>query len=469
MAISSSPFRSYDIRGLVGSELTPFFAQKLGIALVKVFRPARALIGFDMRETSPVFAHALAQSLERQGIVCQIIGLCTTPVFYHAVSSDGTIDLGVMVTASHNPSTYNGFKICRKEAIPVGFGSGMEEIREAFGGVEVEEYKHEPTDAPSSRAVDAYLETVLARLPDRGHSLKVGQPKSIKVVADAGNGMAGLTLPVLARLCPRFHLLPLFWELDGTFPNHEANPLHLASLEQAQELVLKSGACCGFAFDGDGDRIGVIDEKGDVVPGDMLTAVLALELLRVQPGATILYDLRSSWSVPEMIREAGGVPMMCRVGHAHIKKQMRETGALFAGELAMHFYFSSFAYCEASEYVMLLLVELIERSGKSLSQLWRPLQRYAHSGEINTTLTGPADEIFTRLRERFATQASSASELDGLRYEFRDARHPEGDWWFNVRAANTEPLIRLNLETRHPDLLKRRIEEVQALIHSPSS
>lgn len=465
MSNSSSPFKSYDIRGLVGSEIDVTFAETLGGALERVIVPKTCLVGFDMRTSSPDLAKALVGALRKRGVDCIDIGLCTTPVFYHAVATRPEVDLGVMITASHNPSTYNGFKLCRKNAVPIGFGSGMEEIRDAFLSKEQKNGSNvEGGYRRVESAIEDYLEAVLARLPDEGASFHSAKPGSLKVVIDAGNGMAGASLPALGKRLPVLDLVPLYWELDGTFPNHEANPLRTDTLVDLQNRVVKEGALVGFAFDGDGDRIGVVDERGEIVPGDILTGLLAQELLPSHPGARVFYDLRCSWSTPEMIAEAGGVPEMCRVGHAHIKKQMREAGALFAGELAMHFYFAPFANCEASEYAMLLLLQLLQRTGKPLSELWKPFHRYAHSGECNYTVTEAAADVLTRVRTTYESQASQVTVIDGLRYEFRDPANPGQDWWFSVRSSNTEPLIRLNLEARTKDVMRARLKEVEYAI-----
>lgn len=472
MALSSPLFKSYDIRGLVGSEIDVAFAEKLACALVDVIQPKCCVIGFDMRVSSPELAQALIRVFRAKRVDCVEIGLCTTPVFNNEMARYAEADLGVMITASHNPASYNGFKLCRKHAVPIGSGSGMEEICEAFVHNEQEysSFIHAQTAQgvqalgryeQKGDAREGYLTKVLALLPDGGASFQgVGQPTR-KVVIDAGNGMAGSTLPALCARLPGLEVIPLYWELDGNFPNHEANPLNTRTLVDLQARVLAEGAIAGFAFDGDGDRIGVVDEKGQIVPGDALTSLLAQALLPTKPGSRVLYDLRCSWSTPEAIVAAGGVPEQCRVGHAHIKKQMRETGALFAGELSMHFYFSAFANCEASEYAMLLLLARLEKSGKQLSELWRPLQRYAHSGERNFHVTEPIEQVLKRLQETYEAKATSATRIDGLRYEFRSPALPETDWWMSVRASNTEPVIRLNVEARSREVMEARVREVE--------
>lgn len=467
MANSSSPFKSYDIRGLVGSEITPDFAEKLGKALLSVIQPKTVLIGYDMRKTSPMLADCLIQVWRARGVDCIDIGLCTTTVFYDAVVSNTKVDLGIMVTASHNPARYNGFKLCRKAGVPIGAGSGMEEIAHAWFNEEQQKGSlQEKTGSliQPMQAVRDYVKRVIERLPDQGSCLKDLPLRSLKIVIDAGNGMSGLSLPVVTSSLPGFEVIPLYWELDGTFPNHEANPLHAQTLDELRRRVVAERAVAGFAFDGDGDRMGVVDEKGNIVPGDLLTALLAQQVLAHHPGGLVLYDPRSSWSVPEAITSVDGRAAMCRVGHAHIKRQMREKGAIFAGELSMHFYFANFGYCEASEYAMLLLLEALCKTGELLSSLWRPLLRYAHSGERNFHLSESPIVVFKRLEERYGRQASAVSTMDGLRYEFCDPAHPERDWWFSVRASNTEPLLRVNLEARAPEQMNQQVKQLECVI-----
>ncbi len=278
--------------------------------------------------------------------------------------------------------------------------------------------------------------------------------------------MGGIVLPALVPKSRGLEVLKLYWEPDGTFPNHEANPHKVETLEKLRETVLSNQCAFGVAFDGDGDRVGFVDEKGTPIPGDLLLALFARELLREHPGAKILYDLRSSWSVPEVIREAGGEPIMCRVGHAHIKKQMREERALFAGEFSLHFYFSEFGNHETGDYALLLLLKMLIRERRPLSALWLPLKRYCHSGEINFTVKNQAGAI-QALKEYYQHQATSASHLDGLRMEFRYPNLPDEDWWFSVRSSNTEPFLRLNLEAKNEKELERRKQELSALMTRP--
>jgi phosphomannomutase len=456
-----SLFKSYDIRGLAPQEIDASFAHRLGETLANTYKPKHVLIGHDMRTTSPELEASLIDGFTSQGIHVTRIGLCSTPMFYFAVGEGaGRFDLGVMVTASHNPAKYNGFKMVKGDVQPIGQGSGMEEIRDAACGSN--------SYPPSEKRGDVQTDTdVKKRYLDRVFQL-ADLPANLptwSVAIDAGNGMNGHTMPDFAKRLPSLNILPLYWDLDGSFPNHEANPLNTDTLKDLQKSVRENACAFGIAFDGDGDRVGFVDEEGTPIPGDMLTALFAQELLREKKSGRVLYDLRSSWSTAEAIRKNGGDPGMCRVGHAHIKRQMRAEHAIFAGELSMHFYFADMWYAEASDYAALLLLKILAREEKPLSKLWRPLQTYAHSGEINFHVKDQAT-ILKTLDETYTKTASEKSLLDGLRFEFCDQSQPEHDWWFNVRASNTEPVLRLNLEARTREEMEKRREELKKIIEA---
>ncbi len=459
--MNASIFKSYDIRGLAPQEIDAGLARRLGKALSHLFHPKRVLVGRDMRATSSELEEALIEAFLASGVSVTRVGLCSTPMFYAAVGeANGAYDLGVMVTASHNPAAYNGFKMVRSNCLPIGQGSGMEEIRDlAMSDMPLVDADGDGrgTLIEDHDLLTRYLNRLFALAP-----LSTPLP-DWSIAVDAGNGMNGLVMPALKSRLPGIHLTPLYWDLDGTFPNHEANPLKIETLAELQRIVRKDGCAFGVAFDGDGDRVGFVDEQGTPIPGDILVALFAQEMLRSKGAGKILYDVRCSWSVPETITEAGGEPIMCRVGHAHIKKQMRETSALFGGELSMHFYFSDLWNVESGDFAFLLLLRLLMREQKPLSTIWKPLQHYVHSGEINFPVSDPT-AVLARLEERYAAQATMRVTIDGLRLEFRDADHPEQDWWFNVRASNTEPLLRLNLETRTPEATAKRLEELTRLM-----
>ncbi|MFA6429047.1 MAG: phosphomannomutase/phosphoglucomutase [Patescibacteria group bacterium] len=455
-----SIFKSYDIRGRVPEELDMPAARRIGKALAQIYKPKHVLVGRDMRTTSPELEQALIEGLVGAGANVTMIGLCSTPMFNFAVGSAGdTIDLGVMVTASHNPAIYNGFKLVQTNAVPIGQGSGMEELRALATSDEplLDGTARGTIDADDT-VLDRYMRRVteLAQMPQ--------EMPNFHVAIDAGNGMNGLTLPVISRRLGDSRIISLYWELDGSFPHHEANPLKGETLADLRSAVKREHCHFGVAFDGDGDRVGFMDELGVAIPGDIMTALFARELLREHPGEKILFDLRASWSVPEIIAEQGGVPEMCRVGHAHIKRQMRETNAMFAGEMSMHFYFRDLWNCEASDLAMLLLAKIVARENKPLSQIWRPLVRYSHSGEINFHVED-APQLMKTIEEAYATkQPTAVSHLDGVKMEWKQGA--SDDWWFNLRASNTEPLLRLNLEARTPEEMEKRKAELTRLIQS---
>jgi phosphomannomutase len=458
-------FKAYDIRGLAPEQVNSDFARRLGKALAAHFGPRRVLVGRDMRTTSFALEAALIDGLTSSGVDVVRIGLCSTPMFYALVGlareSQGPssqppapYDLGVMVTASHNPGQYNGFKIVRGDCLPVGEGSGMEELRDAFlaGKEKPAERTGTATDDPG--ALDRYVDHIVKLA-----NLTESMPK-MKVAIDAGNGMAGAVLPRLLSRLPWLEVLPLYFDPDGTFPNHEANPLKVETLKDVVAKVKAEGCLLGVAFDGDADRVGFVDEKGSPIPGDLMTAFLAQEVLKDGRGGQVLYDVRSSWAVAEAIKEAGGEPGMCRVGHALIKKQMRDVGATFAGELSMHFYFKDLWNCESGDLAMLYVLRRLAATGKTMSELWTPLKRYAHSEEMNFEVKDKAG-VIQKLKGKYTPNATLVSELDGIRIEFRNPADPAGDWWFNVRASNTEPLLRLNIEAKTPEALMAKTNELR--------
>ncbi len=454
-----SVFHAYDIRGLSPEEIDAAFARRLARALVKNYSPRRVLVGRDMRRTSVELEAALVEELKDHGVSVVRIGLCSTPMFNVSVGlSMGNVDLGVMVTASHNPGSYNGFKIVRGDASPIGQGAGMEDLREAFerdAKLSETSQKGTVTDDPAalSRYVDHILK--LAALP-------IDMPK-MKIAIDAGNGMAGAVLPELLSRLPWIETVKLYFEPDGNFPNHEANPLKRDTLTDLSAAVREHGCDFGVAFDGDADRIGFVDDRGAPVSGDIGTALLAKEMLRIFPGGLILFDVRSSWSVPDAINAAGGRAKMSRVGHAYIKRQMRDLGAVFAGEISMHYYFHTLWFVESGDLTLLYLLRLLAREGERLSDVWQKVAEYNHSGEINFEVKDAA-EVIARLKEIYSPGASAIIDIDGIRLEFRDPERPKHDWWFSVRASNTEPLVRLNVETRSPEETKKKVEELSKII-----
>jgi phosphomannomutase len=454
-------FKAYDIRGIAATEITPELAEAVGRAVVAYTGAKIIVVGRDMRETSPELSVALIKGIVASGADVVDIGLTSTPMFYYAVgaqfgngNSSASSELGhspsgagIMVTASHNPKEYNGFKMVRGNLLPIGEGSGMEDVRDlALAG--------NFSDAPEGNVMETdvreeYVAKHLEIVPRRD----IGQPR---VVFDAGNGMSGYVTPGiikaygLEKKCKK-----LFFELDGSFPNHEPNPIKPENLTALIRAVIKEKADIGVSYDGDSDRVGFVDENGKVVRGDIVTALLAPEVLADHPGAVVLYDLRSSRVVAEAITNAGGKPVVSRVGHAFIKKQMRETDACFAGEFSTHYYFKDFFIAESSDLAVLMILRLMKRTGKKLSELVAPLMHYYHSGEINFAVKDK-EALFKAIAEKYEANAK-VLRIDGIRYDFPS-------WWFNVRASNTEPLVRLNLEAETGAEMKEKIEEVSLLI-----
>lgn len=461
MSFSASVFKSYDIRGLAPDEIHPDLAYALGRVLSEKYHPKQVVVGRDMRESSPELARALIAGLSEGGAEVTDIGMCSTPVFNFAIGEvEDRYDLGVMVTASHNPHPYNGFKLSLASCVPIGSGSGMEEIRDAVLAFDhLFDSNKEFIPKKDENVIQRYVARIKekVRLPS--------EMREISLAIDAGNGMSGVVLPEILKAFPSLNFTKLFWELDGHFPNHEANPLKTETLHDLQKSVLENSCLFGVAFDGDADRVGIVDEKGEQIPGDLLTALLAQEMLTISRGSRVLYDPRSSWTTPEVIREAGGEPALCRVGHAHIKKQMRQEHALFAGELSMHFYFADFSNCESTDFVMLLILKMVLREGRPLSEIWKPLRRYHHSGEMNFHVPSP-QKILERASHEYGSLATSVNRLDGLRMEFQDGARPELDWWMSLRASNTEPLLRLNLEAKTITEMTKRKEELSLKIQN---
>lgn len=425
-----SIFKAYDVRGTVPDQLGAGDAHGVGRAVARHFQARRLVVGRDARQSSPELVAALIRGIREEGVDVLDIGLVATPMLYFAVEALAA-DGGVMVTASHNPAQYNGFKICREHAIPVGEASGLREIEKLAAGIASEPPAQKPGGLRSAEVVSGYVEHVLA----------VGESRpALHVAMDCGNGMAGVALePLLARLPLRVERL--YFEPDCTFPNHPADPLHVENLADVQQAVRRSGADFGVAFDGDADRAIFVDERGEPIPSDLVTGLLARSQLRRAPGSRVLYDLRSSWATAEEIRAAGGVAEMCRVGHSFVKAAMREKDALFAGELSGHFYFRFSPTLVADDGIAALvaMLDVLGRERKPLSALIAPMRRYFASGEVNRRVSDPQAILAALAREHAA--APELSHMDGLlvRYD---------DWWFNMRPSNTEPLLRLNVEAK---------------------
>lgn len=451
---SPNIFKAYDIRGLVEGELSVDLAYAVGRAFAVFLRTRggdfsrkKAVVGRDMRATSHPFQQAVMRALNDEGVSVADIGLTTTPLFNFACAHYEEHLGGIMVTASHNPGQYNGFKMTLADGLPIGKNNGMDEIKNlVLSG----NFK----DAPKKGTIEtkAVLSDYLTRLFAVVSPINI---RPLKIVVDAGNSMAKITIPEVIKktsLAAEY----LYLEPDGNFPNHEANPLKIETLKDLQERVKATGADFGFALDGDCDRIGLVDERGEVVAPSFAGALMGLEVLKKYAGGLMLYDLRSSQIVPEAWKGAGARAEKCVVGHALIKKMMKETGAIFASELSGHLYFKDMYDVESSDLVLLYVAQMLSRENKKLSELVAPMMKYWHSGEINfKTENGAA--IMEKAEEAYAPTATEVSHLDGLRMDF--------SWgWFSIRISNTEPVLRLNLEADAKENMEAKVAELKKII-----
>jgi phosphomannomutase len=439
--------KAYDVRGVVGEQLDDDVVRAIGAAFARLLRAEdpgtdRVVIGHDMRESSPGLARAFAEGVTGQGLDVVQIGLASTDMLYFA---SGTMDApGAMFTASHNPARYNGIKLCRAGASPVGQDTGLLTIREA---VEAGVPEGPGGGAVSSKDVLADYAAYLRELVD------LSGVRPLRVVVDAGNGMAGHTVP--AVLGPPLDVVGLYLELDGNFPNHEANPLDPANLVDLQQKVVAAGADLGLAFDGDADRCFVVDERGEPVSPSAITALVATRELAKQPGAQVIHNLITSRAVPEIVAEHGGTPVRTRVGHSFIKQTMAQTGAVFGGEHSAHYYFRDFWRADSGMLAALHVLAALGGGEQSLSELMGAFERYAASGEVNSTVTDPAERI-AEVKRRWA--GADLDELDGLTVSL-----PDGSW-FNLRPSNTEPLLRLNVEAADADAVATLRDAVLAVV-----
>jgi phosphomannomutase len=444
-------FKAYDVRGLYPDEVNEETARAIGAAFVAYLKAARIAVGRDMRLSSPALAAAFIDGATSQGAHVVDYGMIATDMLYFAVARDGH-DGGVQVTASHNPKQYNGMKMVRREAFPLSGEEGISDIRDMIAGGRLPPAAAHRGEVTTSDALAPYIEHVMSFI----------DPSIIRpfnVVLDAGSGMAGLVAPKLFDRLP-CRTTRLCFEIDGRFPNHEANPLIEANRRDIVEAVVAQKADVGIAWDGDADRCFFIDGAGEFVPGDFVTALLAEAFLLKHPGSTIIYDLRASDAVKDMVARYGATALMNRVGHAFFKQRMRETNAIFGGEVTGHYYFRDNFYADNGFIPALLMLELMSKKGQSLHELLEPLRaRYFISGEINTKLPG-MDAVPAKLDQIAAKYADARQyTLDGISIEYPD-------WHFNVRASNTEPLLRLNLEATTAAGMAARRDEVLALIRS---
>jgi phosphomannomutase len=442
-------FKAYDVRGLYPSELDEDGAYAIGRAYVEEFEPRRIAVGRDKRLSSPSMVRALVEGTTDAGADVLDLGLVGTEMLYLAVG-ELELDGGVEVTASHNPKDYTGMKIVRRGALPVGGDSGLLQIRDRAVAIRDRSRGQTAGHVQEYDIWPAYVERVLS-------FVDLGAIDPLEVVIDAANGMAGVMLPSVLERLP-IEAVRFFFEPDGTFPNHEPNPLLPENREFIMRKTVDEHADLGVAFDGDADRCFFVDDTGEFVPGDFATALLAESILEKEPGAKIIYDVRASWAVPDTIERAGGIPIVNRVGHAFIKHRMRQESAVFAGEVSGHYYFRDFSQADSGVIPFLLMLELIAKKGRKLSEILGPFrERYFLTGELNTPVEDVAVKL-QELKERFGP-CGRVSHLDGLSVE-------GDDWHMNVRPSNTEPLLRLNLEARTPELMERKRDEVLELIRS---
>lgn len=436
-------FKAYDVRGIVPDELNPEIAYRIGRALVTWLQVDHICVGRDMRVSSPALAGGLIDGILDQGADVTDIGLISTDGLYFAVGKFG-YPAGVMITASHNPGEYNGFKICREEARPLSLDDGLDKIRDLVIANDFSD--PESTGKRMERdVVEDFVNHALSMID-------LDAVKPFKIAVDAGNGMAGRIVPSVFDRLP-CELIPLYFELDGTFPNHPANPIELENVRDLQRTILKENADMGIAFDGDADRMFILDERGQFVGGDMVTAMVSRLLLEKHPGAAVVYNLICSRTVPEVIEAAGGVPVRSRVGHSYIKGLMRQHDAIFGGEHSGHFYFRDNWYADSGLIAFLTVLELLSKADTTVSKFLEPIDTRHRSGEINYEVLD-ADAIFAAAREKFSD--ATIDTLDGLTVEYPT-------WWFNLRSSNTQPLVRLNVEADTAEGLVTAINEVGSI------
>jgi phosphomannomutase len=451
MPINPNIFKAYDVRGLYPGEIDEASVRDIGRAYVAYLGAKRIGVSRDMRVSSPALAAAFIDGARSQGADVVDYGLCGTDMIYYAVASDG-LDGGAQITASHNPKAYNGIKMVRREAFPLSGDAGLGQIRDMIAGGTIPAPAGPAGRIETRDLLPAYIEKVMSFIDP-------AVIKPFNVVLDAGSGMAGVVAPHLFDRLP-CRTTRLCFEVDGTFPNHEANPLIEENRQDIVERVIKEKADIGIAWDGDADRCFFIDGDGEFIAGDFITALLAQAALLKSPGEKIVYDVRASYAVKDIVGQHGGTALMNRVGHAFIKRRMREENAIFGGEVTGHYYFRDFYYADNGFIPALLILELMSRKNQTLSQLLAPLrQKYFISGEINTKVAdiSLAGAKLKALAERY--RDGHTYELDGFSVEYPD-------WHFNVRGSNTEPMLRLNLEAVTPALMEQNRDEVLAVIRS---
>jgi phosphomannomutase len=452
MSINPAIFKAYDVRGLYPQEVNEDAARLIGRGFVAYLQAKRIAVSRDMRLSSPSMAAAFIDGARAQGADVVDYGMMGTDMLYYAVARDGH-DGGVQITASHNPKEYNGIKMVRREAFPLSGDSGIGDIRDAIAANRLPEPAARPGTLSQANVVDDYVKHVLSFIDP-------AVIKPFNVVLDAGNGIAGMVAPLLFAHIATTKLTTLFFEVDGTFPNHEANPLIEENRRDITERVIAEKADIGIAWDGDADRVFFIDGAGEFVAGDFVTALLAEAFLIKHPGAKVVYDVRASYAVKDTAAKYGSEALMNRVGHAFFKRRMREDNAIFGGEVTGHYYFRDNFYADNGFIPALLILELMSRKGQTLRELLAPLRaKYFISGEVNTKVADMTKALAKLDGLAAKYQAGKVYTMDGISAEFPD-------WHFNVRGSNTEPMLRLNLEATSQKLMEEKRDEVLAFIRS---
>jgi phosphomannomutase len=447
-SIDPTIFKAYDVRGVYGVDLTEDAVYRIGRAAAICLNVPLIAVCRDMRISSPQLVAAAIQGITDHGVNVIDCGLTTTDELYFIVGYYN-FQAGIMITASHNPKEYNGMKFCRAQAYPISLDTGLADIRDLAIRGEFPEPARKGS-VTHLDATDDYIKHALSYID-------VSKIRPLKVVVDASNGMAGMVMPRVFQHLPA-HLIPLYFELDGTFPNHSPSPIEPENLVALQKKVLEVGADFGAAFDGDADRMFPVDEHGHIVDGSMVMLLVSNSILRKHPGSTILYNLILSKSVPALIERDGGKAIRTRVGHSYIKAEMRKDNAIFGGEHSGHFYFRDNWFADSGLIAFLLILELLSVENKPLSELIKPLDTWVRSGEINTHVNDVQGKL-KAIEEHFGKDARSVDHLDGVTIDY-------GDWWFNVRPSNTEPLLRLNVEAQTRPLMEQKRDELTEFIRS---
>ncbi|OGJ21506.1 MAG: phosphomannomutase/phosphoglucomutase [Candidatus Pacebacteria bacterium RIFCSPHIGHO2_01_FULL_46_10] len=448
MTVHPGIFKSYDIRGVYGKEIFDETGVAVGKAFAKVLQPKTVIVGRDARISSPALHDALIQGLTSVGVNIIDVGMVSTDMYYFACATKKLP--GIMITASHNPKEYNGFKMVRQIPYLLSGDEGIQDIKKLIEDDTFPPIAKTPGKVETWQVMPEFIQKMLSLVD-------TAKLKPMKILCDTANGMVGPTLTELLKHIPQIKMVPMYFDPDGTFPNHAGDPLMAENRKELQERVPKEHADLGFAFDPDGDRFFCIDKTGRFVSGDFMTALLAQYFLKKSPGSAIIYDIRSSHAVPDLIKKAGGKALYERVGHAYIKKRMKNENAIFGGEVTGHYYFADFFYCDSGVAPMLFLMDLLSGSTQTLDQMLDELEKtYFISGEINTKGVD-AKAVFEQIEKIYAPQAKEIIRIDGITMKM-------GDWHFNVRASNTEPLVRLNVEATSAKLMEQKRDEVLAVI-----